>query len=53
MTEHVFSWCQAAPGARPDQHHHLCHKTYTTQVGVTFTCSCPGHANDDSREDAA
>jgi hypothetical protein len=49
---HLFSWCQSAPGARDDQHHALCARTYKTQVGVTVTCSCPAH-EDDNTEDAA
>jgi hypothetical protein len=49
---HLFSWCQSAPGARDDQHHQLCRREYVTQVGVTVTCSCPAH-NDDEKGDAA
>jgi hypothetical protein len=48
----LMGWCQSAPGAKPDQHHHLCRRQYKTQVGVTVTCTCPAHANDDN-EDAA
>lgn len=41
----VFSWCQTH--GRPDQFHNLCRRTITSAVGVTWTCSCPEHENDE------
>lgn len=42
----LFSWC--ATHGRPDQYHNLCRRTFTSEVGVTWTCNCPNHTDEDT-----
>ena len=54
MTDHgpgptrVFGWCQSAPGTKPDTHHNLCRKSFTSSVGVVWTCSCEAHNDEEA-----